>query len=64
MSNEKDVEHLLNAIFSLVITLSENEALSLVEQFCQLVSSFKGHGFQSNVKYKHFFIILYFLRRG
>ena len=48
LASEKDVEYLLNAIFSLVITLAENEALSLVQQFCQLVSTFKGHGFQSN----------------
>lgn len=49
INNEKDVELLLNSIYTLVITLSENEALSLIEKLCHLILKFKGHGFQSNV---------------
>uniref|UniRef100_A0A915CNF9 PCI domain-containing protein n=1 Tax=Ditylenchus dipsaci TaxID=166011 RepID=A0A915CNF9_9BILA len=48
--SEKDVELLLNALFSLIITFQGEQVLQLVQKFCQLVTNknYQGQGWQSN----------------
>lgn len=50
LTNEKDVENVLNSLFSLIITFEAGLAQKLVEAFAQVLSSdkFHGQGWQSN----------------
>lgn len=53
LPNEKDVEHVLNSLFSLIITFEATQAQKLVEAFASVLSSnkFQGRGWQSNASF-------------